>query len=662
MRLLQLDSLSVIFPGRTLIENAVWSVFRGERYGLVGANGTGKTTILRLIVGETEPSAGVIARSRGVTIGYLPQEGVAQKDRALFEEAWSGLPDLPRLEKEIEQLRRDVAVNSSDPDLLERLGALQHRWEDLEGYHAEAKVSRVLGGLGFKERDFGRPASEFSGGWQMRIALAKLLLFDPDILLLDEPTNHLDLPALMWLEAYLAQFRGSLIIVSHDRDFLDRVVERIAALDRGKLTLYHGSYTEFERQRAVREEQREAEAAHVDAERKRIETFVERFRYKATKARQVQSRIKMLEKLGPADTLPAPSTRRVRFRFPPAPPSGKTVLELKGLTKSYGSVQVFRGLDLVLSRGEKIALVGVNGAGKSTLCRLLVGLEAPSSGEVLRGHNVTVDYFAQEADFHLDPTLTVLEQLELEAGSAPQSGLRSLLGAFLFSGDDVFKRVSVLSGGEKARLALAKMLLHPSNFLILDEPTNHLDLTSQDVLLEALKAYEGTLLVVSHDRYFLDRLVDRVLELEEGALKDWAGNLSEYIERKGLNVAARAEEMARARVPVDVLRESGFKSREQKRNEAEIRNRMSRALRAAREQVESLQGRIDQAEARKQEIESLLAGEEIYKDVEKYRQLLSEYDALRATLPHLMEEWEAVALRLQELERDRDAELSGSNA
>jgi ATP-binding cassette subfamily F protein 3 len=338
------------------------------------------------------------------------------------------------------------------------------------------------------------------------------------------------------------------------------------------------------------------------------------------------------------------------------------VLELKGLTKNYGAVQVFRDLDLVLSRGEKIALVGVNGAGKSTLCRLLVGVEAPSSGEALRGHNVTVDYFAQEADFHLDPKLTVLEQLEAESGSAPQSGLRSLLGAFLFSGDDVFKRVSVLSGGEKSRLALAKMLLRPSNFLILDEPTNHLDMASQEVLLEALRAYEGTLLLVSHDRYFLDRLVNRVLELEDGVLKDWAGNLSEYIERRAGDLAMRAEELSRARVPVETPRETGFKSREQKRSEADIRNRMSRALRAARDDVEKLQSRIQQAEARKQEIEALLAGENIYKDVEKYRQLLSEYDAVRASVPRLLEEWEAAALRLQELERDLNAQLSGSDA
>jgi ATP-binding cassette, subfamily F, member 3 len=655
MRLLHLNNIYVVFPGRTLVSGVVWSIFRGERYGLVGANGAGKTTLLRLITLDSEPSEGTIDRARDVTIGYLPQEGVAQKSRPLFEEAWSGLPDLPQLEREIEYLRHSVA-QSSDPDLLERLGALQHRWEDLEGYHAEAKVASVLCGLGFREHDFARPASEFSGGWQMRIALAKLLLFDPDLLLLDEPTNHLDLPALMWLESYLRQFRGSIIIVSHDRDFLDRSVERIAELDRGKLTLFSGNYSDYEKQRELRSEQRDAETTRVEAERKRLETFVERFRYKASKARQVQSRVKMLEKLEPVESEPH-SARRVYFRFPPALPSGRIAVELKDLGKRYDNIDVFHDLNLILTRGEKVALVGVNGAGKSTLCRLLVGVENPTGGSIVHGHNIKVDYFAQEADFHLDPQLTVLEQLESEAGAAPQAGLRNLLGAFLFSGEDVFKRVSVLSGGEKSRLALAKMLLHPSNFIILDEPTNHLDMASQDVLLEALRAYDGTLIVVSHDRYFLDKLVHRVLELENGVLHDWPGNLSDYIARKELGVVQSSADIARGRVPVESVRESGFKTREQKRAEAEIRKRLSQVIRTARDEMENLQSQIDTVEKRKTEIERLLAEEESYKNIEQYRQFLSEYEKLRKELPHLVEAWEAAALRLQELEQNRDAEL-----
>lgn len=657
MRLLHLSNLTVELPGRTLLDHITWSIFRGERYGLVGPNGAGKTTILRLIAGENEASAGIVQRCRDLTVGYLPQDGVVHKGRALFEEAWSGLPDLPHLQTEIMRLREEIAASPDDLDLIEELGVLEHRWEDLEGYHAEAKVARVLSGLGFKDADFSRQIEEFSGGWQMRIALAKLLLFDPDLLLLDEPTNHLDLPALVWLEDYLRRFSGSLIIVSHDRSFLDRVVSRIAALDRGRLDVYLGDYSEYEKARAERQEQLEAKAERIEGERKRLEGFIERFRYKASKARQVQSRVKMLEKLEEVEVTPV-KAKHVHFRFPPAPSSGRVVLDIHSVTKSYGTLSVFEDVNVVLSRGDKVALIGANGAGKSTMCRLIVGVDFPSSGELKLGHNVTVDYFAQEADFHLDAKLTVLEQLEAESGSAAQSGLHNLLGAFLFSGDDVFKRVSVLSGGEKSRLALAKMLLHPSNFIILDEPTNHLDMASQNVLLEALNAYEGTLLVVSHDRYFLDRLVTRVLELENGALRDWPGNLSEYIARKGLLDSGGERTGGKPeRVPVPTGGDAKFKSREQKRTEAEIRNRVSGSLRSARDEVGSLQMRIDKQEARKLEIEKRLAEEYLYRDPDQCRALMSEYERIRVELPDLLQQWERAAVRLEQIERQKQEDL-----
>jgi ATP-binding cassette subfamily F protein 3 len=657
MRLLHLNELTLELPGRTLLDHITWSVFRGERYGLVGPNGAGKTTILCLIAGENEPSAGSIQRSRDLTVGYLPQEGIAHKGRSLFEEAWSGLPDLPHLQTEIARIRDEMSASPDDLELIEELGVLQHRWEDLEGYHAEAKVARVLAGLGFKEDDFPRQIDEFSGGWQMRIALAKLLLFDPDLLMLDEPTNHLDLPALVWLEDYLRRFSGSLILVSHDRSFLDRVVGRIVDLDRGKLTVYLGDYSTYEKERAERHEQLEVKAERVEAEREKLEAFIERFRYKATKAKQVQSRVKMLEKLEDVEVTPV-NKKHVHFRFPSAPPSGRVVLDIKSVSKNYGSRNVFHDASVVLTRGEKVALVGVNGAGKSTLCRLIVSVESPTTGEIKLGHNVTVDYFAQEADFHLDSNLTVLEQLDAEGGSSPQSGLRSLLGAFLFSGDDVFKRISVLSGGEKSRLALAKMLLHPSNFIILDEPTNHLDMASQNVLLDALNAYEGTLLVVSHDRYFLDKLVNRVLEIENGMLRDWPGNLSEYLARKGFADSTAAEKDGKPeRVPVSAGADSKFKTKEQKRAEAEVRNRMSRAFRALRDEVTDLQAMIDKHEARKTEIEALLADEELYRDPDRCRTLMAEYEQIRKSLPPLLEQWENAALRLEELERQKQDEL-----
>jgi ATP-binding cassette, subfamily F, member 3 len=664
MRLIYLEDFTLELPGRTLLDQLDWTIFRGERYGLVGPNGAGKTTLLKLMQGEIEPSAGAIHKARDLTVGYLPQDGVQHRGRPLFEEAWSGLPDLPHLQKEINEIREELATNPDDLELVEELGALQHRWEDLEGYKAEAKISRVLSGLGFKERDYTRGVDEFSGGWQMRIALAKLLLFDPDLLLLDEPTNHLDLPALVWLEDYLRRYTGSMIIVSHDRHFLDRVVQRIAEIDRGQLFLYQGGYSDFEKAREERQEKLEAQAERVDSERKRLETFVERFRYKASKASQAQSRVKMLEKLAPVEVQPL-SRRTVHFRFPAAPHSGRIVLDIKDVTKRYGKVDVFQDISVILERGEKVALVGVNGAGKSTLCRLIVGVEPPTSGELKLGHNVTVDYFAQDADFHLLPGLNVLEQLEAEGGSSPQSGLRSLLGAFLFSGDDVFKPVSVLSGGEKSRLALAKMLLHPSNFIILDEPTNHLDITSQNVLLDALNAYDGTLLVVSHDRYFLDRLVTRVLELDGGVLRDWPGNLSEYLTRKGLDEnSLKNSAGASDRIPVDAKGDPRFKSKEQKRAEAEIRNRLSANLHAARKIADEIQKRIEQREARKQVIEGLLADDELYRDAEKCRQLMSEYHRIREELPVLLKEWEEAAMKAEELELQkqeqlRDANLSG---
>lgn len=658
MRLVHFDQAAVILPGRVLFENVVWSIFRGDRYGLVGPNGAGKTTMLRLLVGEAEPTSGTIQRSRGLTVGYLPQEGITHKGSTLFHETWNGLPDLPRLQREIADLHEQLNRNPDDADVIERLGALEHRWQDLEGYHAEAKVARVLSGLGFKQTDFERRVEEFSGGWQMRIALAKLLLFDPDLLLLDEPTNHLDLPALIWLEDYLKRFEGAIIVVSHDRYFLDRVIRSIGDLDRGAFTLYPGNYTEYEQRRDERRQQLEGAAERQAEERERMEKFIDRFRYKASKARQVQSRIKQLEK---TESIELRSTsKRVRFHFPPAPPSGRVVLELKRVEKGYGDKIVFHDVNNVLHRGEKVALVGVNGAGKSTLCRLIVHVEPPTAGEVRWGHNVQIDYFAQEADFHLDSSRNVLEQMEVEAAAATPERLRGLLGAFLFSGDDVFKPVSVLSGGEKARLALAKMLLHPSNFIILDEPTNHLDLASQDVLLNALKSYDGTLLVVSHDRHFLDRLVDRVLEIEDGVLRDWPGNLTEYLERKSLidgSSTNGGKTAALERVPVKIKDVSAPKSKEQKRVEAEVRNRFSLQLRQAQNERDARQKQVESAEVRKLEIEKLLANEDLYREPEQSRKLLAEYESVRRHLPEWIDAWEQSAQLVENLERERDEEV-----
>ncbi|RQV98472.1 ABC transporter ATP-binding protein [bacterium] len=661
MRLLQLQNLSVLFPGRTLFEDVTWSIFRGEKYGLVGPNGAGKTTLLKMLIGEFEQSSGDIIRSRGLTIGYLPQTSVTHAGRSLFEEAWGGIPDLPAMELEINSIQRELELKPDDPELLERMGVLQHRWQDLEGYRAEARVAAILHGLNFSSSDCQRQVEEFSGGWQMRIALARLLLKDPDLLLLDEPTNHLDLQTLLWLENYLSKFGGTQIIVSHDRSFLNRAVDQIVELDRGELTIFPGNYEDYEKAIENREEYLEKQQEKIAAQRKHLEKFVERFRYKQSKAKQAQSRIKMLERLDSVEIKSA--SRKIRIRFPSAPPCGQIVLELEDVAKRYGDLEVFKEANLVLKRGERIAIVGVNGAGKSTFCRLVAGIEEATEGNVKLGHNVVVDYFAQEADVYLNPANTVLEEMESASRELTQTQLRGLLGAFLFTGDDVFKRVSVLSGGEKSRLALARMLLHPSNLLILDEPTNHLDMNSQDVLLDALRDYNGTLLIVSHDRYFLDRLVERVIEFENHALRDWPGTLSRYIEKKGL-LTPQTEITERIPLQETEIKTVGpRKSKEQKRLEAEIRNRFSKMIRTEQEKLESLQTTIDKLESRKAEIESQLSNENFYNDIEKSRETVVEYKRIQAELPGLMEGWENTAQKLEELqsERDKTLRLEGQN-
>lgn len=648
MSLVQLENIDVHFSGSTLFQGLSWQILPRDRYGLVGPNGSGKTTILRLIAGEIEPNRGTVRRLKHLVCGYLPQVGVSDEPRALFEAAYSALPSVPALKAEMEDLQQSTNAAGPKEELLERLGTLEFRWQALEGYSAESRVARILCGLDFREKDYSQPVSTFSGGWQMRVALAKLLLQDPDILLLDEPTNHLDLPTLDWVENYLTGFRGALIIVSHDRAFLDRMVTSIADIDRGHLRKYVGNYSDFELERARRQEKLEAHAERLAAERKRIERFVERFRYKATKARQVQSRIRFLQKLGKVEK--ESKARKIRFRFPDAPHSGRTVLEVKGLTKNYGDKTVLTDIDLVLERGEKVALVGVNGAGKSTFCRLLAGIEPPTSGEVKVGHKVALDYFVQDADFRLTDGRSVLDEFSADASVSQAPGLRSMLGAFLFRGDDVFKPVDVLSGGEISRLALVKMLLHPSNFLILDEPTNHLDMSSKDVLLSALKNYAGTLLIVSHDRYLLDKLVGRVLELEGGALRDWPGNFGEYLERKALFQEKREETEPKAPRKAS-LKVSGRKTKEQRRAEAERRNELSRQRRHLQTQMDKLTQTIEQLEARKSELEEQFSNEDTYRGGENVGELVEEYERVRYELPELYEAWIHLEAQREELEK-----------
>ena len=532
------------FGPRTLFLEANWLIRNDEKTALVGANGTGKSTLMKILAGLETLDYGTLEKTRGISIGYLPQEGLQLAGRTVFEECLTVFDELHEMEREIEQLAGQMAVlDHEGPEyqsVAERYSLLQDRFHALDGYALDAQVGGVLTGLGFGKEDWTRQTDEFSGGWQMRIALAKLLLAKPNLLLLDEPTNHLDLETRNWLEGYLKSYPFGYILISHDRYFLDVTIDRTVEIWNKRLTIYHGNYTKYLKQKDERREQLMASYRNQKERIEHLEAFINRFRYQATKAKQVQSRIKELEKI---ERIEVPEEEAViHFKFPQPPPSGRIVAEAEGLGKSYGPKQVFSAARFTIERGDRVALVGVNGAGKSTLIKLLTGEETPSAGSIRLGHNVAAEYFAQDQYKVLDPEARMLDDMNRSAVRVPEVQLRSLLGCFLFSGDDVFKPLGVLSGGERNRYALARILVSPANFLLLDEPTNHLDMRAKDVLLEALASYSGTVVFVSHDRYFIDRLATRVLEIEGGAVTAYEGNYEDYQRRKSALAAPVAAE------------------------------------------------------------------------------------------------------------------------
>ena len=528
--MLQLSSLTKGFGGRTLFDGVTWQIAAGDRVGLCGPNGSGKTTLLRMLAGLDEADAGTIAKRSGLTVGYLPQDGLGHAGRPLVDEAataFQPLLDVQRTMQELEHQLADARRSREEHDaILDRYSELQHRFRDEDGYAIDLKVAGVLNGLGFAPDDFEKPTDTFSGGWQMRIALAKLILRRPHVLLLDEPTNHLDLEARNWLEDYLADYPHALVLVSHDRYFLDRVVTRIAEIDRRTLTAYVGTYSEYLVEREARVAALRERKKRQDEEIARIRHFIDKFRYKATKAAQVQSRVKMLAKMTPVEV--PPERKRVRFSFPACRKSGRVALELRGVRKAYGPAVVLDDVDAHVARGDRIAIVGPNGAGKSTLMRMLSGAERPDRGARVEGHNLVAQYFAQDEAARLDPDLTVYDTLGAASSAEMLPAVRNILGGFLFSGDDVDKPARVLSGGERTRLAVARMLLRPANTLLLDEPTNHLDIDSTHVLLDALADFDGTLVFVSHDRYFVDRLATTVIEVGGGAAVRYPGTYEEF--------------------------------------------------------------------------------------------------------------------------------------
>ncbi len=551
--MIQLSSAGKHYGSKTLFKDLNWVVGPRERVGLVGGNGTGKSTLLKVLAGIETLDEGSFSAAKDTTAGYLPQDGLSLSGRTVLEECLSVFGNLLDIEKEMETLTHKMAELDPNSNEYEKVADRYHRIETefqrSDGYSLEAQAGAVLNGLGFSREDASRPIEEFSGGWQMRVGLAKLLLAKPNLLLLDEPTNHLDLEARNWLEQYLNDYPFAFVLVSHDRYFLDVTVNKILEIWNRRTYFYTGNYDRYLEQKAERRAQLEASYRNQQEHIHHLETFINRFRYQATKARQVQSRIKELEKI---ERIELPEEERViHFSFPQPPSSGRMVAELQNVAKSYGEKKVFERVSFVLNRGDRVALVGINGAGKSTLIKLLSGAEPVTKGELRLGHNVELDYFAQDQYKALDPDARLIDDLTSFAPTAVsnQTQLRTLLGSFLFSDDDVFKRIGVLSGGERNRYALARMLLRPANFLLLDEPTNHLDLQAKDVLLEALRRFTGTIVFVSHDRYFIDKLATRVFQIESGRLQDYPGNYEDYLWQRERSAAETVDSPEKARGP-----------------------------------------------------------------------------------------------------------------
>jgi ATP-binding cassette, subfamily F, member 3 len=646
--MIQLSNLTKAFGDRILLDNVTWQISPRERAGLCGPNGAGKTTLLRMMAGLDEPDSGAILKPSALTVGYLPQDGLTHTGRTLFEEASSAFANLLSIKAEMHALEDrlgDPSIPESGHEaMLSRYSDLQDRFRLHDGYDIELKTATVLRGLGFARSDFERQTETFSGGWQMRLALATLLLGQPNLLLLDEPTNHLDLDARNWLETYLNEYPHAVILVSHDRFFLDAVVTRIADLTLRTLTDYHTNYSGYliehrERIDALRKAKREQ-----DDEVARIRMFIDRFRYQATKASQVQSRIKLLDKVVPIDVPPERST--IHFHFPACGKSGRTVLELKQARKAYGDLVVFGDLSLHIERGDRVALVGPNGAGKSTLMRLLSGDDTPDAGGRIEGHNVVMQYFAQDEATRIDPAPTVYETLASGSPTNMVPAIRNILGGFLFSGDDVYKRVRVLSGGERTRLAVARMLLRPSNTLLLDEPTNHLDLDSKEVLLDALTAYGGTLIFVSHDRYFVERLATKIIEVGQGTAVVYPGTYTEFLWHKDhpeSPVASRVETPAatpRKARPASRRADPPAPSRDDKKRADADARRRARAEGARRSEIERLEARIAETERAIRDLEQSMAAPGFYADRAAAQPVIDRHQALMWQVGDLMHQWE----------------------
>jgi ATP-binding cassette, subfamily F, member 3 len=635
--MIQLSGAGKRYGPKILFENVDWLVTPNERAGIVGANGTGKSSLLKVLCGLDGLDSGNITTQKGVSLGYLPQDGLSLSGRSVFAECMTVFSDLRALEDEQEALTRKMAeLDPAGPEyaqVADRFHMAESEFRARDGYAVEAQVGTVLSGLGFPQRDWKRRTEEFSGGWQMRIALAKLLLEKPNLLLLDEPTNHLDLEARNWLEEYLTSYPNAFVLVSHDRYFLDVTVRKVVELWNKNLHFYTGGYTRYEQLKTERRAQLMAAYENQQDRIRQLEAFINRFRYQATKAKQVQSRIKELERIERIEI--PPDEKTIHFSFPQPKPSGRIVAEFQDVAKSYGEYQVFSGARFFIERGDRVALVGVNGAGKSTLIKILAGVEPVSAGEYILGHNAEPDYFAQDQYKELDPSAKMIEDLATVAPRAGNTELRSILGCFLFSEDDVFKPIGVLSGGERNRYALARMLMMPSNFLLLDEPTNHLDMRAKEVLLTALQEFTGTVVFVSHDRYFIDKLATRIFEVEAGQVHVFPGNYEDYLWRKqggGAAPTTNGKPAADSEPQTSATELDTAGKAEKRLNPIKLR------------QMQERQGEIEEEVAR---VEAEIADSEAalanFVSVEETQRLSKLIDSRRTELESLMAEWEGVA-------------------